>query len=127
MEMNKSDKHDENEDNYFTIVPEAGLCLVGDVILNLRKVTLLRKQDDHTLVYYSGVKDPIQLPADVFDEVREAAFSMDNLDFDDEDYPYDDDDEEDDEEFYDDEEDEDEDEEDEDDEDDEPPAKKRRK
>ncbi len=131
MDMNKED-HEDHEDNYFTIVPEAGMCLVGDVIVNLRNVTVIQKRNDQTLLFHSGDKDPIVLPGDVFDEVKEAAFSMDNLDFEDENFAYEDADEddeeydldEDEEEDEDDEEDEDEDE---DDDDEEPPVHKKRK
>lgn len=72
-------------DNFYTLVPEQGLCLVGDAIVNLRQVSIIRKADDKTLVYLTGSAEPVALPAAAFNQIREAVFAMDDLD-DDEDY-----------------------------------------
>ena len=70
----------EMEDTFYTLVPEQGLCLVGDVIVNLKAVAAIRKIDGKTLVYYTGAAEPIILPARSFDQIREAVFTMDDLD-----------------------------------------------
>ncbi len=70
-------------DNYYTLVPEQGLCLVGDAIVNLKQVTVIRKLDGKTLVYSSGAGEPVILPVSAFDAIRDAVFAMDDLDDDD--------------------------------------------
>lgn len=76
---------DEVEDNFYNLVPEQGLCLVGDDIVNLKQVSVIRKIEGKTLVYYSGGVDPVILPLKSFDQIREAVFAIDDLD-DDEDF-----------------------------------------
>lgn len=73
------------DDNYYTLVPEQGLCLVGDDIVNLKSAAVIRKLDGKTLVYYAGAPEPVILPLKAFDQIRDAVFAMDDLD-DDEDY-----------------------------------------
>lgn len=75
----------EGEDNFYTLVPEQGLCLVGDDIVNLRAAAVIRRIEGKTLVYYAGGADPVILPIGAFDKIRDAVFAMDDLD-DDEDY-----------------------------------------
>lgn len=65
-----------SEDAYYSLVPEQGLCLVGDVIVNLRKAALIRKAGDKTQVYYAGSATPVELPAALFDQIREEVFAM---------------------------------------------------
>ncbi len=75
-------------DDFYTLVPEQGLCLVGDDIINLRKIALVRKLDGKTLLYRDGVPEPLALPGSAFDKIREAVFAVDDVDdedFDDED------------------------------------------
>ncbi len=74
----------EEKDDFYTLVPEQGLCLIGDTIINLRKVTLIRKQEGKTLVYSPGVADPIILPSPMFERIRDAVFAVDDFDDDDE-------------------------------------------
>lgn len=74
-----------DNDNFYSLVPEQGLCLIGDDIINLRKIALIRKQDGKTLVYRSGVADPVILPVKAFDQIKDSVFVMDDLD-DEEDY-----------------------------------------
>ena len=78
----------EESDSYYTLVPEQGLCLVGDDIINLRKVSVIRKLDGKTLVYCGG-PEPVILPLRSFEQIRDAVFAMDDLD-DDEDFEDDD-------------------------------------
>lgn len=73
---------------YYTLSQEQGLCLVGDAIVNLREVAMIKKQDGKTLVYLSGLPNPLILPVDAFDVIRAAVFAIDDDDDDD----YDDDD-----------------------------------
>ncbi|MCD8141594.1 MAG: hypothetical protein LUE17_17815 [Planctomycetaceae bacterium] len=75
-----------DSESYYSLVPEAGMMLVGDDIINLRKVALIRKQGDKTLVYYGGVSEPVALPGRAFDEIRDAVFAIDDLDDDEEDF-----------------------------------------
>ena len=74
-----------DDDNFYSLVPEQGLCLVGDDIINLKKIALIRKQEGKTLVYRSGVAEPVILPVRAFDQIKDSVFAMDDLD-DDEDY-----------------------------------------
>ena len=77
-----------DDDSFYTLVPEQGLCLVGDDIVNLRKVSLIRKLEGKTLVYCPGMKEPVILPLTAFDRIRDAVFAAEDLDddeFDDED------------------------------------------
>lgn len=74
-----------DDDNFYTLVPEQGLCLVGDDIVNLKAAAVIRKLEGKTLVYYAGASDPVILPIKSFDLIRDAVFAMDDLD-DDEDY-----------------------------------------
>ena len=69
-----------DSDNFYTLVPEQGLCLVGDDIVNLKKVAVVRKIEGKTLVYYSGSVDPVILPIKAFDQIRDAVFAIDDLD-----------------------------------------------
>lgn len=85
-----SDELTNAEDNFYTLVPEQGLCLLGDDIVNLKKITVIRKQEGKTLVYYAGVTEPVILPVNAFDKIRDAVFAIDDLD-DDEDFDDDDD------------------------------------
>lgn len=70
----------EELDNFYTLVPDQGLCLVDDNIINLRKITMIRKAEGKTLVYCPGVAEPIILPLDLFDKIREAVFMADEYD-----------------------------------------------
>ena len=74
-----------DDDDFYTLVPEQGLCLVGDDIVNLKAAAVIRKLDGKTLVYYAGAADPVILPVGAFDRIRDAVFAMDDLD-DDEDF-----------------------------------------
>ncbi len=77
-----------DDESHYTLVPEQGLCLVGDDILNLGKISLIRRAPGKTLVYCPGVAEPVALPEKAFDQIRDAVFSADDLedeDFDDED------------------------------------------
>lgn len=85
---------DSEFENYFTLVGEQGMCLVGDTIVNLGKVEVIRKLEGKTLVYRAGVADPIILPVGAFDVIRDAVFDVEGYDEDDEDYDDDDEDEE---------------------------------
>ena len=84
----------ENDSAYYTLVPEQGLCCVDDVIINLRTTPAIRKLDGKTLVYRSGVAEPIILPAEAFDKIRNAVFAVGEEEADDEDEDYDEDEEE---------------------------------
>ncbi len=75
-----------DDEIYYTLVPEQGLCFIGDDILNLRKISLIRKQEGRTLVYCPGMKEPVALPAKAFDQIRDAVFSADDMDDDEEDF-----------------------------------------
>lgn len=66
--------------NFYTLVPEQGLCLIGDVIVNLKAVSLIRKTEGKTLVYIAGAPEPIALPEIAFSHIREAVFAIDDLD-----------------------------------------------
>lgn len=74
-----------DDDNYYTLVPEQGLCLVGDDILNLKKISIIRKLEGKTLVYHAGGVEPVILPIQAFEQIRDAVFAMDDMD-DDEDF-----------------------------------------
>lgn len=78
-----------DDETYYTLVPEQGLCLIGDDILNLKRISLIRKAGGKTLVYCPGVGEPVVLPEKAFDRIRDAVFTADDLedeeDFDDED------------------------------------------
>lgn len=71
-------------DSYYNLVPEQGLCLVGNDIINLKKVSVIRKLDGKTLVY-EGSPEPIILPLRAFDQIRDAVFAIDDLDDEEED------------------------------------------
>lgn len=73
-----------DDEAYYTLVPEQGLCLIGDDILNLKKISLIRKQEGKTLVYCPGVAEPVILPAKAFEQIRDAVFAAEDLDGDDE-------------------------------------------
>jgi hypothetical protein len=75
----------DNDDAFYTLVPEQGLCLVGDDIINLKQVAVIRKLEGKTLVYCAGSTDPIILPLKSFDQVRDAVFAVDDIDDDDDD------------------------------------------
>ena len=79
-----------DDDTYYTLVPEQGLCLIGDDILNLRKISLIRKLEGKTLVYCPGMGEPVILPLKAFDQIRDAVFAADDLD-DEEDFDEEDD------------------------------------
>lgn len=72
------------DDNYYTLVPEQGLCRIGDAIINLRKVVAIRYLDGKTLVYHGGAAEPIIFPAKTYGEILEAVFAVDDFDDDDE-------------------------------------------
>lgn len=72
-------------DSFYTLVPEQGLCLVGEDIVNLKKVAVIRKIEGKTLVYYPGSVDPVILPIKAFDQIRDAVFAIDDLDDEEED------------------------------------------
>ena len=80
-----------DDDTYYTLVPEQGLCLIGDNILNLRKISLIRKLEGKTLVYCPGTNEPVILPVKAFDQIRDAVFAADDLDDDEEDFDEDED------------------------------------
>jgi hypothetical protein len=67
-----------DDGNFYTLVPEQGLCLLGDDIVNLKAAACIRKLDGKTLVYYAGVAEPVILPARAFDQIRDAVFAMDD-------------------------------------------------
>ncbi len=75
---------------YYSLIPEQGLCLIDDVIVNLGKAAVIRKTGGKTLIYYAGSAQPVELPADVFDQIREEAFAMEDPDDDDDEYDDDD-------------------------------------
>lgn len=75
-----SDELNAGTDGFYTLVPEQGMMLLGDDIINLRKANAIRKQDGKTLLYFSGSAEPISFPAKVFDDIREAVFAVDDLD-----------------------------------------------
>ncbi len=77
MSANPDEKFEES-DEFYTLVPEQGMCLVGDTVVNLRKVVAIRKQGGQTLIYYAGGQ-PIALPVQVFDRIREAVFAIDDF------------------------------------------------
>lgn len=106
----------EDEDDYLTYDPIQGLCLVGDAVINLRQMSAIQLKDGKTLFYAPGLSDPIELPEEAFEIVREAVFA-DDEDLDDE-YEFGSDDDEDDDDDYLDDEDDEDDYDDEDDEDD---------
>ncbi len=68
----------EDESAYYTLVPEQGLCRLDDAIINLRKVSVIRKLEGKTLVYHSGAAEPIIFPVKAFDQIRDAVFAMDD-------------------------------------------------
>lgn len=74
-----------DDDSFYTLVPEQGLCLIGDDILNLRKISLIRRLEGKTLVYCPGMADPVILPLKAFDQIKDAVFAAEDLD-DDEDF-----------------------------------------
>lgn len=73
-----------DDDNYYTLVPEQGLCRLGDAVINLRNVVAIRHIDGKTLVYYGGATEPIIFPAKTYSELLEAVFAVDDFDDDDE-------------------------------------------
>jgi hypothetical protein len=74
------------EDGFYSLVPEQGLCLVDDVIVNLKQVSVIRKLDGKTLVYCATSVDPVILPVKAFEQIKDAVFAMDDdEDFEDED------------------------------------------
>lgn len=75
--------------NYYTLVPEQGLCLAGDDIVNLKAAAVIRRLEGKTLVYYAGSSEPVILPFKAFEQIRDAVFSADDED-DDEEYEDDD-------------------------------------
>lgn len=77
-EVNKQAMNDDDE--YYTLVPEQGLCLIDDVILNLRQISAIRKEGDKTLVFCPGQPAPLTLPASAFQSIKDAVFAMDELD-----------------------------------------------
>lgn len=74
----------DDDDAFYTLVPEQGLCLVGDVILNLRRINIIRRLEGKTLVYHSGAAEPVILPLRAFEQIRDAVFTVDDLDDDEE-------------------------------------------
>lgn len=82
MTSNATDIFD--DDSFYTLVPEQGLCLIGDDIVNLKKISLIRKQEGKTLVYCPGMAEPVILPLKAFDQIRDAVFAAEDLDGDDE-------------------------------------------
>lgn len=74
-----------DDDSFYTLVPEQGLCLIGDDILNLRKISLIRRLEGKTLVYCPGMAEPVILPLKAFDQIKDAVFAAEDLD-DDEDF-----------------------------------------
>lgn len=69
-----------DDGNFYTLVPEQGLCLVGDDIVNLKTVSLIRKLDGKTLVYCPGVSEPVILPLRAFDQIRDTVFAAEDED-----------------------------------------------
>lgn len=88
MTSDATNIYDDGE--FYTLVPEQGLCLIGDDILNLRKISLIRRLEGKTLVYCPGMAEPVILPLRAFDQIRDAVFAADDLDDDDEEYDDDD-------------------------------------
>lgn len=66
--------------NFYTLVPEQGLCLIGDLIINLKSISLIRKTEGKTLIYLPGLSEPVALPEAAFAQIREAVFTVDELD-----------------------------------------------
>lgn len=77
---------DDGAESFYTLVPEQGLCLVGDDIVNLKQAAVIRKIEGKTLIYYAGGQEPVILPIRAFDQIRDSVFAFD----DDEDEDYDD-------------------------------------
>lgn len=69
---------EEYEDAYYELSPEQGLCLLDDAIINLGRVSVIRKLEGKTLVYYPGVPDPVIFPNAAFDQIRDIVFAMDD-------------------------------------------------
>lgn len=69
---------DEDGESYYTLVPEQGLCLVGDDIVNLKQVAVIRKIEGKTLIYYPGAGEPVILPLKAFDQIRDSVFAIDD-------------------------------------------------
>ncbi len=86
---------DTGSEGFYVLSPEKGLCLVGDAIINLGEISVIRKEGGKTLVYRSGVPEPIQLPENSFEVIRNTIFATDDADDDDDDFDDDDEDEED--------------------------------
>ncbi|MCC8189486.1 MAG: hypothetical protein LIP77_02450 [Planctomycetes bacterium] len=83
--MDNGNNSIDEEQEFYTLVPDQGLCLVGDDIVNLKQVAVIRKLEGKTLVYYAGGAEPVILPIKSFEYIREAVFAVDDLD-DDEDF-----------------------------------------
>lgn len=69
-----------DDDEYYTVVREQGLCLIGDAILNLRHISAIRKEGDKTLIFFPGSQAALTLPASAFQDIKDAVFAMDELD-----------------------------------------------
>lgn len=73
------------DEAYYELSPEQGLCLIGDAVINLGQVALIRKLDGKTLVYYSGATEPVIFPSKAFDRIREIVFAIEDDEDEDED------------------------------------------
>lgn len=91
---NGTDQGNYADESLVAYDPDQGLCLVDDVIVNLWQTAAIRKLEGKTLVYRTGVAEPIILPVDAFEIIRDSVFaSEDDEEYDDEEYDDEDDDE----------------------------------
>ena len=78
LNLNKDAAEEFDEPTYYQKT-DYGLCrLEGDIIVNPKKVSLIRKLDGKTLIYRPGVADPDILPAKAYDELLELLFTDDD-------------------------------------------------
>lgn len=75
-----NEQYSEEEEVFYAMAPEPGLCLAGDIMINFRNISMIRKLDGRTLVYLRTGGEPMVLPEATFDLIREAAFAMDDMD-----------------------------------------------
>jgi len=83
----------EAEEDFYVLSPEKGLCLVGDAIINLAEIVMIQRQGERTLVYRSGVAEPISLGAEAFEIIKDTVFVADDAEEDEDDGEYEDEDE----------------------------------
>ena len=72
--------YDQDDDAYNRMSDE-GLCLLdGEIIVNPQEVAMIRRLDGKTLLYRSGVAEPVILPAKSFEQIRDILFLPDGDD-----------------------------------------------